>query len=490
MESRSHVRELFSQTLIYGFGIMLNKSVSFILLPLYTKYFPPEQIGLFTLIQSISIFLGVIYMFGVETSFMKFFIDARDEKLKSEIYSSSLILLTFTSAVLSVMIYFYSGGIASLFRFSEPAESIFLIKILCILMFVDTIYRFPLLLFRAELDSKTYAYINLLTFIINIICNVVLIVFLKKGVEAIFYSYIISVSVTFLAGLILTKKYLTFKISMTKIKELLSFGNKFIYIGIFILLIDLSDRFFLKYYFDESVVGIYSANYRLASVMGLFIAAFKFSWAPYFLNLSANTDNKKIISSIFTYYVFAGVLLFLIFSLLLNSLVKISFFGYSFLDENYWSGLKIVPIILLSYFFSGLYATLNAAPFFTDNTGSILIITFIGFSINIIFNFLLIPGFGITGAALSTLITYFVMFVTIYFYSQKIYRIDYEWKTIFKICSISLIFFLAGYKISGAMDLNVYATTLINLILIIIFLAVINYFKIIEVKKVSMLWKK
>ncbi len=77
MENESHVKRLFSQTVIYGLGIMLNKSVSFILLPVYTKYFPPEQIGLFTLVQSISFFLGVIYMFGVETSFMKFFIDSK-----------------------------------------------------------------------------------------------------------------------------------------------------------------------------------------------------------------------------------------------------------------------------------------------------------------------------------------------------------------------------------------------------------------------------
>ena len=53
METQSHVKKLFSQTIIYGFRIILNKSVNFILLPVYTRYFPPEEIGLFTLIQSI-----------------------------------------------------------------------------------------------------------------------------------------------------------------------------------------------------------------------------------------------------------------------------------------------------------------------------------------------------------------------------------------------------------------------------------------------------
>ncbi|HMS64822.1 MAG TPA: oligosaccharide flippase family protein, partial [Ignavibacteria bacterium] len=361
-ENKSHVKELFSHTVIYGLGIILNKSVNFILLPVYTNYFPPEQIGLFTLVQSISLFLGVIYTFGMETSFLKYFISSENIKSKSEIYSSTLIFLLVTSFVLSVIVYFASGSIASIFNFSNYSESVYLLKILCIVMFIDTLYRFPLLLFRAELNTKTYAYINLFTFTVNIISNVVLIIIMKKGVEAIFYCYIISAFLTLLAGLFLTKKYLTFKIDFKTVKELFRYGNKFIYIGMFLILIDMSDRFFLKYYFDEGLVGIYWANYRLATVMSLVIAAFSFSWTPYFLNLSDNPGNKIIISNIFTYFVFAGLTMFLIFSVFMNHLVKISIFGFNILDENYWSGLVIIPVVLLSYFFSGLYSVFNAAP--------------------------------------------------------------------------------------------------------------------------------
>jgi len=183
-------------------------------------------------------------------------------------------------------------------------------------MVADTVYRFPLLLFRAELNAKTYAYINLLTFIINIVSNIVMIVFLRMDIEAILYSYLISVIVTLIVSLIITRKYLTYKFSVSEIKRMLGFGNKFIYIGMCLILIDMSDRFFLKYFYNEKTVGIYWANYRLAAVMSLMIAAFKFSWTPYFLNLTENPENKKIISKIFTYFCFTGLSLFLIFSLL------------------------------------------------------------------------------------------------------------------------------------------------------------------------------
>lgn len=489
-EEKSHVKELFSHTVIYGLGIVLNKSVNFILLPVYTKYFPPEQIGLFTLVQSISLFLGIIYTFGMETSFLKYFIDADNVKSKSEIYSSAILSLLITSAVLSVIVYFTSGSIASLLNSGNFDESLSLLKILCIVLFVDTLYRFPLLLFRAELDTKTYAWINLFTFSVNIICNIIFIIILKKGVEAIFYCYIISTLSTLIAGLFLTRKYLTVKIDFSIVKQLFTYGNKFIYIGLFLILIDMSDRFFLKYYYDESLVGIYWANYRLATVMSLVIAAFSFSWTPYFLNLTGNPETKRIISNIFTYFVFAGLLMFLIFSIFMNQIVKISLFGFNILNENYWSGLEIIPLVLLSYFFSGLYAIFNAAPFMSNKTGALLALSFSGITINVLLNFLFIPAMGITGAALATLLTYFSMTLIIYYYSQKVYAINYDWKKIGKLVLLSGLVFLAGYFVLNKLFLPDLLIAFLNLILISLYLYLINKLEIIELKKVQMLWKK
>ena len=491
MENNSHIKKLFSHTVIYGLGIVLNKSVNFILLPVYTRYYTPQEIGMLTLLQSISFFLMVIYALGMETSFMKFFIEEKDVKKRSEIYSATLIFLLIFTAIISSVIFFFSESIVTVFDFTDIDTSILLLKILCVLMVADTIYRFPLLLFRAELKAKTYAYINLLTFVVNIIANIVLIVFLKIGIEAILYSYLLSVIVTLVVSIIVTGKYLTMSISLKRIKEMLKFGNKFIYIGLCLILIDMSDRFFLKYFFNEKVVGIYWANYRLATVMSLVIAAFKFSWTPYFLNLSDHPENKKIISNIFTYFCFAGLSMFLIFSLLIDQFVQINILGFQFLDANYMYGLTIVPLVLLAYFFSGAYSTMNAAPFFTDKTFLILFISITGLLINTALNFLLIPILEMNGAALSTLITYLAMFLIMYYYSQKIYKIDYEWKKIFRIGLLTAVFFLISYfAVNNITDSNS-IKIILNFLLISIFFFVINSTGIIKLRSVmNVIFKK
>jgi len=488
--SRTNVKELFSHTAIYGVGIMLNKFLSFLLIPVYTFYFSPSDLGLYNLIQSFWLFVILIYVYGMETSFIKFFIDAKDESRKAEIYSTSVILITITSLIFSGILYIFAGEISGLFEFENIAKGKYLIKILSILLFFDTISRFPLLLLRAELKAKTYFILSVSTLIINLGLNIFFIMFLKMNVEAILYSYTISVIFTLAAGMLITKKFFSFKFSLKEAKELVIYGNKFIYFGLFLLLIDVSDRFFLKYYFDESIVGIYSASYRLGTVMSLAIAAFRFSWTPYFLNIADNPENKKIVSEIFTYFIFAGLFLFLFFAFFTEPIVKLSIGGYSLLDPKYYGGLVIIPIILLSYFFSGLFANMNVVPFYANKTSILLLVSLEGLLLNVFLNVILIPGYKMQGAAYSTLITYAVMFLHIYFISQRIYKIKYQWRGISILTALSLIFFSAYYYIQNYLELPISLKVTIYLLFLIAFLAFSSLFKIVEISSIKLLIKR
>ncbi|MCE1163954.1 MAG: oligosaccharide flippase family protein [Bacteroidetes bacterium] len=483
-----HVKDLFSQTTIYGIGLFANKAISFVLLPLYTYYFAPAELGVYNIVQSVWLFVILIYLYGQETAFIKFFIDAENEDERKSIYSTTLLMLIVTSLVFSAVLYFLSAPLAGLFKFENPQTGLKLVKILGLLLFTDTLFRFPLLLIRAELKAASYLYLTLLSVFVNIIANFLLIVYLKTGVEGIFYSYIISCVVTFIAGLAVTGRYLGLTFSFEKAKRLVAYGNKFIYIGLFILLIDVSDRFFLKYFFNEDVVGIYSANYRLASVMSLLVAAFRFSWTPYFLNLEKNPENRKMISEIFTYLVFAGLLMFLVFSFFTAPVVKISFGKFSLLDPRYQGGLVIVPIVLLAYFFSGMYSAMSVAPFYANKTGELFFVTFFGFVINTFLNFILIPKYIMTGAALSTLFTYLFMLIYLYVRSLKIYRIEFETARILIISGFAAIsYFIYLLAASYFDNINL---IIISILITALYIFILNLTKAIKLTTVKSIFIK
>lgn len=485
VKKKSAVKELFSHTLFYGVGLFLNRSLGIILLPLYTLYFSPGEMGLYALVYSLWLFINVIYLGGIETSFLKFFIDNKEENERKKIYGTTLITIFFTSVIFSSLIYLFSEGITSLIGFENPVKGNELVQILSLLLICDALYRIPLLLLRAELKANVYFYLTLFTLVINLGLNFFFIISLGMNVEAIFYSYLISAFLTFLLSLVFTKRFFSLRFSLSTAKRLLVFGNKFVYTGLFIILIDQSDRFFLKYFFNEGVVGVYQANYRLAAVMSLAVASFRFSWTPYFLNIADNPENKKIISTIFTYFVFAGLFLFLFFSFFTAPIVKTSFFGITILGPQYWSGLSIIPVVLLAYFLSGLASNLNAAPFYADKTGYILILTMCGCALYYVLNFILVPRFEMLGAAYANMLAQLAMVTALYFISQKIYKVEYNLKTVFSLCILAAISY-GAYIIIGN-SLNQFLSASIALLL---FILPVHFLKVIDLRKVKMLFKK
>ena len=174
--SGKNIKDLFSQTTIYGVGLLANKAISFVLLPLYTFYFSPSELGAYNIVQSLWMFIILFYLYGQETSFIKLFIDGKDDAEKKSIYSTTLIMLTASSLLFSLILYLLSGSITTLLEFEDPVKGLMYIKILSLILFTDALFRFPLLLLRAELKATQYLFLTLLSLAVNVSLNFILII--------------------------------------------------------------------------------------------------------------------------------------------------------------------------------------------------------------------------------------------------------------------------------------------------------------------------
>ncbi|MCC7159707.1 MAG: oligosaccharide flippase family protein [Ignavibacteria bacterium] len=474
----SQIKKIFSDTVIYTVGSVFNRLLPFLLLPLYTLYFKPAEYGVFSLVYSFWFFASVFYLYGMETSFQKFFIEAKSTEEKRTVFSSSVIMIFLTSVVFSTIIYFSADFIA--FKITGEAGNSYLIKLLAFILVIDSLYRFPMVLINSLQRSKLYSAINAAAVVINVIVNIVLIVYYYMGIEAIFYSYIISYSFLFVVSLAFSLEYFSLSLDTAKIKKLLKFAYLFLFYGLFLISIDLIDRFILEYFKGSAVVGIYSASYRIGIVMNLVITGFKVAWTPFFLNMKEEEGNKEIFSKIFTYFCYGGLVVFLLFSLLADDLVKINIAGYTLLNEQYWSGLVIIPYILMAYLFSGLYLNITVASFFQNKIRFLIISSGAGCVSNVILNFILIPPLSMTGAAIATMLSYFIMFLVLYFQSQSIFRITYEWKKIFMAAIITFLAFFINIYISDYSKISYIYVLLIEVFSILVVFAFLMGKKSIE----------
>ncbi|HCN36525.1 MAG TPA: hypothetical protein DIS94_02275 [Bacteroidetes bacterium] len=235
----------------------------------------------------------------------------------------------------------------------------------------------------------------------------------------------------------------------------------------------------MLYLTDESTTGIFTANYKLGIIMMIFVTMFDFAWRPFFLNNAKDPEAKKLFSKVTTIFVVTGSLICLVTSVFLNDIILI--FG-----SSYRTGQYIVPVILLAYLFNGIYVNLMPGIYFKKKTKYLPYITGVAAIANVICNLLLIPHFNMMGAAISTLISYIIMAVCLYFVSQKYYKIDYE------IGKILFLIFFVSILISGFYYLDIH-NLFFKLLIIVIFVSSVFIVKILKfdsLKQIFVLSKK
>jgi O-antigen/teichoic acid export membrane protein len=211
---------------------------------------------------------------------------------------------------------------------------------------------------------------------------------------------------------------------------MLKFGLPFLPAGFAVMLVQVIDVPILEKLTDLKTVGIYKANYKLGIFMMLFVNMFQFAWQPFFLQNAKESNAKEMFSKILTYFTLVGSIILVVLSLFITDLAQIKIAGFSLVGPEYWAGLQIVPIVLLAYLINGMYSVFVAGIYIEEKSIYVPFITGTGALVNVIVNFLLIPVLGITGAALATLASYFVMALGYYYVTQKFFKVKYELKRI------------------------------------------------------------
>lgn len=208
------------------------------------------------------------------------------------------------------------------------------------------------------------------------------------------------------------------------------------------------DRYFIDYYLDTSEVGIYSFSYRIALVMNLFVISFRTAWAPRAINNYKEGNYSDDFGKIFTKLISTTLLVFIFVSLLIGDLFELKISGFEIFNESYRPGIEIIPIVLFSYIFSGFSGFYSVYPFVSGKSKHFLISDVSALIINVVLNILLIPAFGIMGAAAATFAGLFFNTIYLWLVSRNNIKINYEMNKVWLIFVSGIICFAAGFYIN------------------------------------------
>lgn len=427
------IKELSKDTVIYGISTIVGRFLNFLLVPLYTNIFLPQDYGIITNVYAFIAILNIIFIYGMDAAYLKF---SKEKELGSEkdIFSTPYFSVLLFSLIFCFSIIFLKHEIATTLAIPESFE--YLLVLVSAILFSDAIAVLPFIKLRIERRAKKFALFKIINISINISLNLVLILKYGMGIEAVFISNLAASVLTYL--LLLPSVINSLRLSFSKkiFLRMLKFGLPYLPAGLASMLIQVIDRPIMEHLTDLKTLGIYQANYKLGIFMMLFVNMFQYAWQPFFIQESKADQAKKVFSKVLTYFTVAGSIILIVLTLFIDNIIRFEIFGRTLIGSLYWSGVDIVPVILFAYLFNGLYVVFTAGIYIKEKSIYIPVITGIGAVINILVNFILIPVLGIMGAAIATLASYFVMSGGLYLVTQKFYKIEYEKK------KISLIFFL------------------------------------------------
>lgn len=471
------IKELTKDTALYGISTIVGRFLGFILVPFYTNVFSPTDFGIQSYIYAFLAFANIVYIYGMDAAFMKY--ATVEESDKRKVYSTGYIFVTVTTLLFSIFLVLIHQWLADKADLSD--YSYILLYVIGIL-FLDTATLIPFSNLRLERKALKFALIKIINILINVGLNFILILKYKFGIEAIFISNLAASIFSFVTLIPDIYRNLEFTINKFYLKKMLFFGLTYLPASVAAMIVQVIDVPIVRALTNEATLGIYRANYKLGIFMMLFVSMFQYAWQPFFLTNAKEENAKKIFSKVLSLFLIFSSFMWIILSLFIDNIASFQFYhGRSMIGKEYLTGIYIVPIILLSYIFHGLYINFIAGIYLEEKTKYLPAITGIGALINIVSNFILVPVIGIFGGAISTLFSYIFMSIGIFIVSQKFYKIDYEYSVIIKIMTI--IFLVCGVFYYYVFTTGI--TFSIKIILLLFYFSAFAILKIVKKKDIS-----
>ena len=442
--------KLFGQRIgLIGITNLLLSLSGIILLPILTKNLPIEEYGIWV---QVMVTIGLIIFvagLGLTSAMIRFLAAEKDKRKIQEGFYSIAVFILFTSLIISLLLFIFSKPFAASFL----GDRVNLVMIISLIIPVECLNGVCLNFFGAFQQVKKYSFFSLLQ-IYGMVALVAYSVFSGYGVFGAILSYLIAKIVVLLLMSFLIASEIGVKIpDFSQIKEYLNFGLPTIPGGISSWVVSVSDRYLIGYILGIAFVGYYAPGYGLGEFISMYMAPFSFLLPAV---LSKQYDERKE-EEVKTYlkYTLKYFLMLAIPSAFGLSILSKQLLIILSTSEIASQGYLIIPFAALSTMLYGVYKIISHILALIKKTKIIGAIWILAAIVNLGLNFVLIPYFGILGAAITTLIAYTLAFVLTTHYSFQYFPFEVDLRFILKSVFASVVMSLVIIKWSPVGTLNV-----------------------------------
>jgi O-antigen/teichoic acid export membrane protein len=412
------MKEFIKSFFSFGVATSIEKIVSFILLPIYTRFFSKEQYGTIDLVQVIVSMSAIFAVLQLESAMQRYYYEYKNKEKK--VFLTTIILVVTTlSILLAVILSTFSKSLSVSFFGNDNYHQ--LIRLALIQLPITNFSVLCFIILRYEKQNINFVLLVLLKVTLSVCLTLLFVVKFGYGIYGIFSSQIIASFVTSVLLFISVKRYFTLELSRTFIKSALKYSLPQFPARIGSILLTYANRFFMIGYLSISAIGVYSLSLKLASSVQLLYTTFIMAWAPYMFKQLKNPNHVIVFPKVLDLVCFPVFFLVIAISLVSKEIIEL-FTSAEFKEVHLYVG-------GLSLYFSLLIfkEVVDIGPKFLEKTKYLSYTFFVTLTINIASLSVLVPYFGLKGVVFAMILTNTSLLLISWVVSNKLHFIPYKY---------------------------------------------------------------
>ena len=422
---RQQLGRLAKNALTYGVGQVLNRFISFLLLPVFTAYLTPSDYGVISILGLMILVLTPTFSLGFGTATGVCYFEGDDRSRKSSTIWTAFLILLISVSVLAILGMTFVQQIGWVLFQTSGYEYFVTISIISTCL---SILSTPFILYlQFEEKARTFITLTIITTLMSIGFSVLLVVVLRKGVQGFVEGRLLGQAAGTIVYMIVVAPSLRFGFSWGIGQELLKLGIPMIPSFASLFVLQQINKYMLQWFSGLDTVGVYTVGNNLGLILSLLVTGFTTAWYPYFMSFVDRQDEARVLfGRILTYYVFGFGMLSLLFYLFAKPAVIIM------TQPSYFEAYKVVGLSATAQFLMGMFNILLPGIYFAKDVKYVSGIQAIAAFIAVGLNLALIPMFNLLGAAIALVLGILAMVILQQRWNLKrnYLEVKYEWTRI------------------------------------------------------------
>lgn len=397
--------KLFSNTILYTVGEVVPRIISFLMMPIFTRFLSPADYGILSYTNSVISFIYIFCTLSLNSYVLRFYFECKDENEQQKMIGNIFCFIALVNIFVLVLLNLFGPKIIDITNISVPWKPYFRLAVFN--NFLESFSIIPMVYYRVKQNAKTFVCISLTRCVLQYVITFVMLAVCGFGLMSQYYGRIVVLLPFAIIYFSIILKHGKINLDLKQIKSALKFSLPLLPGAISYLALTSIDRIILERYVSLEIIGIYNIAYTIAMAMNMIIQSFYKAIEPNVFQKYSDDSNQTSflfymtkMNNIYNFALYVGALALAVFSE--EALMIVA-------SEKFYKAASYVPFVLVGVIFSGRNLLMGCV--LTAEKRSVIsgISTMLGAMISLVLNLLLIPKVGVIAAPIALSISYLFM---------------------------------------------------------------------------------